>query len=357
MLKPPVPENEEARLSALRELEVLDTEIEERYERITRSVCRVLDVPISAISLVDTDRQWFKSVQGLSVRETSRDISFCGHAILGNDEFVIPDAMLDERFRSNPLVTGSPNIRAYAAYPLTSAGHNIGTLCAIDTKPRKFSAEQLEFLRDLAGIVEADISMRISTALKANAALEATLETVLRALDARDSYAAGHQDRTVRLAVAIAEELGWSKDKIRGLWLSAVVHDVGKICTPTALLTKPTRLTVGERMVIEQHAAAGYEILKKIISPWPIADIVHQHHERLDGSGYPRGLKGDEILPEARVLSIADIVDSMSSSRPYRLETALAEIEKLAASNKLDAEFVSVCLKLFREKGFKIIRQ
>ncbi|OOE69647.1 GGDEF domain-containing protein [Salinivibrio sp. IB868] len=159
MLSPIKPQDEEQRLKKLQETGLLDSEDEERFDRITRLAKRLFDVPIALVSLIDNDRQWFKSCFGLNVRQTSRDISFCGHAILGNQPFVVQDASADPRFADNPLVTGEPHIRFYAGHPLSlSDGTNVGTLCVIDTQPRRFSQEDLRFLKDLALLAESELS-------------------------------------------------------------------------------------------------------------------------------------------------------------------------------------------------------
>lgn len=159
MQKPGIPANEETRLSALHDLNILDTHREERFDRLTRLAKALFGVPIVLISLVDRDRQWFKSCQGLEATHTGRDISFCGHAILGDDVFEVPDARLDVRFHDNPLVTGPPHIRFYASYPLRlRGGAKIGTLCLIDTQPRRLLEEEHGILRDLANMVEEEIN-------------------------------------------------------------------------------------------------------------------------------------------------------------------------------------------------------
>ena len=158
MKEPDKPANEKERLGSLRSLEILDTGAEERFDRITRMAARLFDVPIALISLVDENRQWFKSRVGLDACETGRDISFCGHAILGNETFVIENALQDERFRDNPLVTGAPEIRFYAGVPLRYLnGNKLGTLCIIDRKPRTLSDEDLTALRDLADMAEGEL--------------------------------------------------------------------------------------------------------------------------------------------------------------------------------------------------------
>lgn len=159
MKKPPLPANEKERLATLRSLGILDTESEERFDRLTRMARKVLDVPIALISLIDEKRQWFKSRQGLNVSETSRDISFCGHSILGDEIFVIEDATSDLRFADNPLVTGEPRIRFYAGVPLRYMnGSKLGTLCVIDRKPRRLSDDDEQMLRDLAEMAQSEIS-------------------------------------------------------------------------------------------------------------------------------------------------------------------------------------------------------
>ena len=159
--KAPIPENEDARLRSLRALDVLDTEPEERFDRFTRLARRSFGVPIALVSLVDSDRQWFKSAQGLDASETPREISFCGHAILGDGVLVVADALEDERFADNPLVTGDPSIRFYAGCPVAAPdGSKVGTLCLIDREPRVLDAEDLDLLRDLACMVEDDLAAR-----------------------------------------------------------------------------------------------------------------------------------------------------------------------------------------------------
>ncbi|MGZ4959036.1 MAG: HD-GYP domain-containing protein [Methylomonas sp.] len=174
-------------------------------------------------------------------------------------------------------------------------------------------------------------------------------------IEARDPYTAGHQRRVANLATAIAKELKLPEDQIEGLNLASVVHDIGKIRVPAEILSKPGRLDELEFSLIKRHSTTGYEILKSIHFPWPLAQIVLQHHERLDGSGYPHGLKNDEILLEARIVAVADVVEAMVSHRPYRAglgtDAALEEISRHRGAI-YDATVVDACLKLFREQGY-----
>lgn len=163
MIPPSLPPDEPERLRSLRSLELLDTPPEERFDRITRIAQSLFDVPMALVSLVDADRQWFKSRQGIDVSETERAVSFCGHAIRGSDLFIVPDAAKDERFAGNPLVAGAPDVRFYAGAPLTAPdGHRIGALCLIDRRPRDLDPAQRKALRDLADLVEDEISLRTS---------------------------------------------------------------------------------------------------------------------------------------------------------------------------------------------------
>jgi diguanylate cyclase (GGDEF)-like protein len=158
MLAPAQPANEYQRIATLRALQILDTPPEERFDRLTRMARRLFDVPIALISLVDSNRQWFKSCSGLGVGETAREVSFCGHAILNDQILMIPDAGSDERFADNPLVTGAPNVRFYAGCPLkVGDGSNVGTLCLIDTRPRTLDAEERKLFKDLASMAEQEI--------------------------------------------------------------------------------------------------------------------------------------------------------------------------------------------------------
>jgi putative nucleotidyltransferase with HDIG domain len=180
---------------------------------------------------------------------------------------------------------------------------------------------------------------------------------MVSAVEMRDPYTSGHQIRSADIARAIATEMGLSKEQINGIRLAGSIHDIGKLSVPAEILAKPTKLTDLEFSLIKEHSQVGYEMLKNVESPWPLAQIVYQHHERMNGSGYPRNLKGDEILIDARIMAVADVVESMASHRPYRpalgIDAALEEIEK----NKgilYDPAVADACLRLFREKNYKI---
>ena len=170
-----------------------------------------------------------------------------------------------------------------------------------------------------------------------------------------DPYTSGHQQRMASLACAIAEEMGLDPDRVDGIRVAGTLHDIGKIAVPAEILAKPRKLNELEFGLVKMHPETSYEILREIEFQWPVAEMVYQHHERYDGTGYPRGLKGDEILPEARVMAVADVLEAMISHRPYRpaheLEAALEEVES-GSGTLYDPEVCDACLRLFRERGY-----
>lgn len=183
-------------------------------------------------------------------------------------------------------------------------------------------------------------------------ALQGIISAVALTVETRDPYTAGHQTRVAELACAIAKEMGLSHDQTEGIRLAGVIHDLGKIYVPAEILNRPGKLSHIERELIHVHPQVGFDILKNISFPWPIAKIVYQHHERMNGKGYPVGLSGEDILLEARIIAVADVVEAMSSHRPYRpapgIDLALEEIS-MNRDILYDADVVKSCLKLFAE--------
>lgn len=185
--------------------------------------------------------------------------------------------------------------------------------------------------------------------------LDTTVNALASVVETRDPYTAGHQKRVTKLACAMAKEMELSNEQIEGLYLAGLLHDIGKITVPAEILAKPSRLTNSEFDIIKTHPQVGYDILKNIAFPWPIADITHQHHERMNGSGYPNGLESDEIIFEAKILAVADVVEAMSSHRPYRPALSLdITIEEISKNKGIlyDPQIVDVCLKLLKEANF-----
>ncbi|RXG65996.1 HD-GYP domain-containing protein [Candidatus Atribacteria bacterium 1244-E10-H5-B2] len=222
----------------------------------------------------------------------------------------------------------------------------------LEEKVRLRTLELIKLNEDL----KQDMTKRKKAEERLKKTMNATIETMSKMIEAKDPYTSGHQHRVCQLAVPLARELGLPEDKIEGIRIASLIHDIGKIGLPAEILSNPTKLTEIEFNLIKNHSQMGHDIFKSIDFSYPIARIVLQHHEKMNGSGYPRGLKGDEILLEAKIICVADVVEAMSSHRPYRpalgIDAALEEISK----NKgilYDPEVVDVCLELFKEKGFK----
>jgi PAS domain S-box-containing protein len=228
----------------------------------------------------------------------------------------------------------------FTTYPIFNPqGHVTATLLvSIDISERMKAEEEVQN------------SMR-----KWRKALDGSINAMARTVEIRDAYTAGHQQRVVDLATAIARDIGLSEDRIAGLRMAAMIHDIGKVAVPAEILSKPGRINAIEFDLIRMHPRVGYDILKSIEFPWPIAQIVLQHHERMDGSGYPLGLAGPEILLEAKILGVADVVEAMASHRPYRPALGLYEALEEISQNRgvlYDSEIVGACLKVFEEGGF-----
>ncbi len=221
----------------------------------------------------------------------------------------------------------------------------------------------------LAGIFEEfrDITLEQEAEQKIRSSLEkwekvatGTIQSMVQVVETMDPYTAGHQRRVADLACAIAREIGMSREHIDGLFMASSIHDIGKINIPTDILNKPNNLTKSEYQIIKTHPLVAYEILKKIDFPWPVAEIVYQHHERMNGSGYPQGIAGGNILLEARILAVADVVEALISDRPYRhalgIEMVLAEIVSFRGL-LYDPVVVDTCFELFTKKHFEFEKQ
>lgn len=253
--------------------------------------------------------------------------------------------------------------RSGIALPLWVDGQLIGglTICASETGT--FAGEEIAPLSELAGDMAFGITtLRARTRQEENArklekSLEDTVQAVATTIEARDPYTAGHQKLVARIAVGIAREMGLDGGFLVGLQRGAEIHDIGKVYIPSEILNRPGRLSEIEFSLIKTHPEVGYQIIKDVDFPWPVAAMIYQHHERLDGSGYPQGLKGEQILLEARILAVADVVEAMMSHRPYRaalgIDAALDEIARFSGT-LFDADAVAACIRLFRERGFSL---
>lgn len=261
---------------------------------------------------------------------------------------------------------GRFGVRSAVAIPLFIEGAWNGTLTVFSAKAGAFESEPVMVFERLGEqIVHGIQALRHKQLLDAERknlegtqkqlldALSASVGAMVSAMESRDPYTAGHEGRVAEISVAIGREMGLDEWRLQGMRLAAMVHDMGKIAIPSELLTKPARLTPAEFELFKAHPETGYAILKDIPFPWPVALMVRQHHEKLDGSGYPLGLTGDALLLESKIIAVADIVEAMAADRPYRrtlgLEAALREVESMAGT-KLDADAVRICAALFRKR-------
>ncbi len=245
--------------------------------------------------------------------------------------------------RSRPLVVEMP-------WPAPDGGSRTLLVKAVGESPADGSVVWDGSIEDITALREAETE-RARQAERLKDALIQTVQVLSLTVEKRDPYTAGHQRQVAALAAAIGRELDLPADRMEGLYLGGLVHDIGKVAIPAELLSKPSRLTALECELLHTHCQAGYDIIKDVDFPWPIAEMIRQHHERFDGSGYPRGLKGDEILLEARILAVADVIDAMLSHRPYRpkrsLTAARAEIRGGAGAS-YDPAVAAAALRLLR---------
>jgi putative nucleotidyltransferase with HDIG domain len=336
--------------------------------RNTGKILAVDDTPASLRLLTDILKD-----EGYEVRAAISGELALRAAILNPPELVLLDIRMPEmdgfevcrRLKASQATQDVPVIFVSAASETEEKvrGFELG---AVDFVTKPYQRDELlarvrthlelnrlrHHLEDL--VDERTVELRESER-KLRASLLESITALAAIVEMRDPYTAGHQRRVAELAVAIAREMKLSDEMIEGIHLASVVHDVGKIRVPAEILSKPGKLTELEFGLIKEHAQNGFEILKTIEFPWSIAQIVLQHHERMNGSGYPRGLSGEHILLESRIVTVADVVESMISHRPYRaglgLEAALAEIENNKGS-LFDAAVVDACVRVFREQDF-----
>ncbi|MDR3710843.1 MAG: PAS domain S-box protein [Capsulimonadaceae bacterium] len=295
------------------------------------------------------------------------DESALGRGLLGtatreNRAVVIHDARSDAALAPWRDLVYKLDARCGVGIPLVVDGDVIGGLVIYSNQESYFDDEIVRFLTEVAGDATIGVkTMRLdqkllSTLDSMQKSLHGTVETIASMVEYRDPYTAGHERRVAQLACAIGRELGLPEYQIEGLRVASYIHDLGKISIPAEILSKPSALTHIERQLVMQHAQAGYDILKKMEFPWPVPRTVLQHHERLDGSGYPQGLKGDDIIMEARIVAVADVVEAMSSHRPYRpslgVPAALSEICR-KRDTAFDGRVVDACLALFNERKFR----
>ncbi|MBL6749428.1 MAG: PAS domain S-box protein [Nevskia sp.] len=349
---------------------------EQLYAGITRSIVEMGGYRLAWVGLVEHDEDQSVRIVGhagdgavylesarISWRPGSAPMDPPCRCVNSGSAEVVRDTtedIADAPWRTKAVTCG---FRSIAALPLKDGPAVFGVLVMYAADADAFDQDEMALLGELAGELSYGIrALRTRTQHEANLrqlgrSLEATVQALANTVELRDPYTAGHQRCVTELAVAIASELGLDSDRIQGLRLAANIHDIGKLSLPAEILSKPGKLTSTEYALIKTHAEAGRDIVKDIEFPWPIAEMIWQHHERCDGTGYPRGLSGDQILLEARIIAVADVVEAMASHRPYRagkgMEAALDEITR-SRGTTFDAGVIDACLTLFREKNFQL---
>ncbi len=305
----------------------------------------------------------------LTWSETERGQGPAGTAVREGMVMVARDAPGDPTLSAWRDVIAQLGLGSGCAFPLMSGDDAFGALSIYARERGAFDKDELMLLAELADDLNFGIlTLRTRAAherlqeehLKSAERLRETLTDTIRAValtvEKRDPYTAGHQNKVAELCVAIGRELGLDEDRLEGLRLGATIHDIGKVYIPAEILNRPGKLSSAEFEIIKSHPEVGYDIIKDIKFPWPVGQLIMQHHERLDGSGYPKGLKGDEIILEARILAVADTVEAMTSHRPYRaglgLDAALAQIQEKRGT-WYDPAATDACVRLFRERGFQ----
>ena len=287
-----------------------------------------------------------------------------GSSIRNNKTSVVVDSEIDPGFVAWRERAKAFGIRSVIGCPIPNGSDDtpFGSLLVYSKIPNTFGPSEIQLFESLAKEIgfglrsierqhklDDQIHEKEITQERLSTALRATIEAMSKTMEWRDPYTAGHQKRVASISMAIGRQLGWDNERIQALYMAAMVHDIGKMAVPSEILTKPSRLTDLEMQMVQGHVEAGYQILKDIPFPWPIADMVYQHHERLDGSGYPNKLKDEQICEEARVLAVADTIEAMATHRPYRpargLVAAMEEI-KAEAGEKLDSKVVDAAFEL-----------
>ena len=308
----------------------------------------------------DRSEEYVRSLN-LTWDDSERGQGPSGRAVRTGRIQAVQDIAADLKFEPWRGQVTAFGFKSGVSLPLKADGETIGIVSIYSADAGIFSDEESALLAELA----ADLAFGITTlrvrkqqaegALRLARSLEETIRAIATTIEMRDPYTAGHQRRVSRLAGAIAREMGMPPEQVASVLRGAEIHDIGKIYIPAEILNRPGRLTDIEFRLIETHPQVGYDIVKDIDFPWPIRTMILQHHERLDGSGYPNGLKGEEILPEARIIAVADVVEAMMNHRPYRaalgMEAALDEIRR-GSGRVFEPAAVDACLKLFSEGRF-----
>lgn len=303
---------------------------------------------LSSIKLSWGDNIYGKGPVGIAIRECR--------------EYLIEDVMTDINFLPWREKAEEYGYKSVIAIPIESNKNVIGVLVVYADNEDSFKKDEVELFHRLTkNIAQGIYILRLKKEREEaqRAQYEILLETIdafVLAIEKRDPYTAGHQKRVTKLAVAIAKKAGLSNNRIEGLRLGALIHDIGKIYVPGEILNRPGKISKPEFDLIKLHPEIGEEIISGINFPWDIRKMIIQHHERLDGSGYPNGLKEDEIIMEAKIIAVSDVVEAINSHRPYRpalgIEIALDEIKR-GRGKYYDPQIVDFCVELFENENFK----
>jgi len=359
----------QAAINTILKLSLEDLSLEQILERALDSV---LSIPWlvfesrGAIFLVEdeSDVLIMKAQRGLAlpIQQACSRLPF-GRCLCGRAAQMKETQFADRLDSRHEITYEGITHHGHYCLPIVSAGKVLGVVNVYTREGHRRDKREDDFLNavanTLAGIIERKRREQERERLleRLQKALDATIEAMSAAVDARDPYTSGHQRRVALIAGAIASEMGAGDEVRQAVYMAGQVHDLGKLQIPAEILSKPGRLSRVEFELIKCHSQAGYDILKNIDFPWPIADMVLQHHERLDGSGYPQGLKGNQTRLEARILAIADVFEAMSSHRPYRaalgVEAALEELQR-NRGKLFDPDAVDACVRLVRDRGFTL---
>ena len=368
-------------LSAGNEALVRATEENQLLKHICEVIKDVGGYAAAWVGYIENNKLCAKACNGLSDAE-NQVVELCAEKNTGRgaicplsmacrgEVVIINDIQKEEVCSAYRDLLQGNSIRSVFAYPLEIKHEVFGVLAIYAEDANTFGKEEATLLQELGGDLtygiqtlrlrnerEQAVRDREESVQQLEAAMIQSIGAIAMTLEKRDPYTSGHQQRVAGISVGIAQEMELNEEIVEGLKFGTLIHDIGKIYVPAEILNRPGKLTPEEFSLIKSHAQVGYDIIKDVAFPWPVAQMILQHHERIDGSGYPNGLKGDEIIMEAKIMAVADVIEAMSSHRPYRaglgIEAALAEIE-VNSGIAYDSTVVAATLSLFRDKGFTI---
>lgn len=346
----------------------VDQKLRQAWQKIVDMLAEFVNVPAALVMQVhptqievfSTSKSVFKNPYEQGETAELGHGLYCETVLRSHTPLLVPNALNDPNWDQNPDIKLGM-IFYYGVPILWPDGTSFGTLCILDHQERQLANWAQDLIQVLRKSIESGLEIlyiqqqNMQVTLQLNDVLESTITALVSALACRDPYTAEHQKRVADLTIKIADRMGLEQQLYRGLYLGAAIHDVGKIYVPSEILNRPGKLSAPEFEIIKSHPMVGAQIVKDIEFPWPIQNIILQHHERLDGSGYPQGLAGTDILLEARILAVADVVEAMSSHRPYRsalgLDVALASV-RAGRGIIYDADVVDACLELFERDNY-----